>query len=234
MMVARGDLGVEMALEKVPFIQKSIIQRARQAGKFVITATQMLDSMMDRPYPTRAEVSDVANAIYDGTDAVMLSGETAAGKYPLEAAQIMARIAAEAETSVRFREFPRRETSTNADVVADAAYRAAQAVNAQAIVVFTATGSTARLVSRFRPSVPIYAFTPNDATARQLQVSFGVRAVIAPDRSSTDEMLQQVDFMLMQNGCLKTGNTVVFVAGQPIGRPGTTNLMKLHRVGELH
>jgi pyruvate kinase len=194
----------------------------------------MLDSMMDRPYPTRAEVSDVANAIYDGTDAVMLSGETAAGKYPLEAAQIMARIAAEAETSVRFRELPYRENPTNADVVADAAYRASQAVNAQAIVVFTATGSTARLISRFRPPVPIYAFTPKDATARQLQVCFRVRAVIAPDRSFTDEMLQQLDLMLMQNGCLKKGDTVVFVAGQPIDRPGTTNLMKLHRVGELH
>jgi len=233
-MVARGDLGVEIAPERVPSIQKSIIRRARQAGKFVITATQMLESMIDRSYPTRAEVSDVANAIYDGTDAVMLSGETAAGKYPLEAARMMERIATEAEVSVHFRDLPRRENPTHADVVADAAYRAAQAVNAQAIVVFTATGSTARLVSRFRPPVPIYAFTPKDTTARQLQVSFGARAVIAPDTCSTDEMLQQLDLMLMQNGSLKKGDTVVFVAGQPIGRPGTTNLLKLHRVGELH
>jgi pyruvate kinase len=233
-MIARGDLGVELALERVPFIQKSIIQRARRLGKFVITATQMLESMMERPYPTRAEVSDVANAIYDGTDAVMLSGETAAGNYPLEAARMMERIAAESEMSVHFLELAQRENPTQADVVADAAYRAAQAVNAQAIVVFTATGSTARLVSRFRPPVPIFAFTPKDTTARQLQVSFGVRAVIAPDTCSTDEMLRQLDLMLMQNGCLKKGDTVVFVAGQPIGRPGTTNLMKLHRVGELH
>jgi len=233
-MVARGDLGVELAPEKVPFIQKCIIRRARQLGKFVITATQMLESMIDRPYPTRAEVSDVANAIYDGTDAVMLSGETAAGRYPLEAARMMERIATEAEMSVHFRELARRENPTHADVVADAAYRAAQAVNAQAIVVFTATGSTARSVSRFRPPVPIYAFTPSETTARQLQVSFGARPVIAPDTSSTDEMLQQLDLMLLQNGCLKRGDTVVFVAGQPIGRPGTTNLMKLHRVGELH
>jgi pyruvate kinase len=174
------------------------------------------------------------NAIYDGTDAAMLSGETAAGKYPLEAARMMERIATEAEMSVHFRELPRGENPTHADVVADAAYRAAQAVNAQAIVVFTATGSTARAVSRFRPFVPIYAFTPKDTTARQLQVSFGARPVIAPDTSSTDEMLQQLDLMLMQNGCLKRGDTVVFVAGQPIGRPGTRNLMKLHRVGELH
>ena len=190
--------------------------------------------MMDRPYPTRAEVSDVANAIYDGTDAVMLSGETAAGKYPLDAARMMRRIANEAEMSAHFRELPARENPTHADIVADAAYRAAQAVNAQAIVVFTATGWTARLVSRFRPPVPIYAFTPKDTTARQLQVSFGAQPVIAPDTSSTDEMLQQLDLMLMQSGCLKIGDTVVFVAGQPIGRPGTTNLMKLHRVGELH
>lgn len=233
-MIARGDLGVELAPEKVPFIQKSVIRRARRLGKFVITATQMLESMMDRPYPTRAEVSDVANAIYDGTDAVMLSGETAAGKYPLDAARMMERIATEAEMSVRFRELPQRENPTHADVVADAAYRAAQAVNAQAIVVFSATGCTARSVSRFRPPVPIYAFTPRQATARQLQVTFGARPVIAPDTSSTDEMLQQLDLMLMQSGCLKRGDTVVFVAGQPIGRPGTTNLMKLHRVGELH
>ncbi len=233
-MVARGDLGVEMAPERVPFIQKSIIRLARRLGKFVITATQMLESMMDRPYPTRAEVSDVANAIYDGTDAVMLSGETAAGKYPLEAARMMERIASEAETSVHFRELPQRENPTHADVVADAAYRAAQGLNAQAIVVFTSTGSTARLVSRFRPPVPIYAFTAKETVARQLQVSFGVRAVIAPDTGSTDEMLQQLDLMLMQSGSLKNGDTVIFVAGQPIGRPGTTNLLKLHRVGELH
>ena len=232
-MIARGDLGVELALEKVPSIQKSIIGRARRLGKFVITATQMLESMMDRPYPTRAEVSDVANAIYDGTDAVMLSGETAAGKYPLEAARLMQRIAAESEMSVHFRELPQPENPTYANVIADATYRAAQAVEAHAIVVFTATGSTARLVSRFHPPVPIYAFTPKEDIARQLQVSFAIRAIIAPDTRSTDEMLQQLDRILMQNGSLKKGDTVVFVAGQPIGRPGTTNLMKLHRVGEL-
>lgn len=233
-MVARGDLGVEMAPEKVPSIQKEIIKRARSYGKFVITATQMLESMMDRPYATRAEVSDIANAIYDGTDAVMLSGETSAGKYPVEAARMMERIAVEAETSARFRDLLLRENPTDADVVADAAYRAAQAVNAKGIVVFTATGFTARLVSRFRTPVPIYAFTKREVTARQLQAIFGVRAVIAPDTSSTDAMLDQLDLMLLENGTLKKGDTVVFVAGQPIGRPGTTNLMKIHRVGELH
>jgi pyruvate kinase len=233
-MVARGDLGVEVALERVPPIQKAIIQRARECGKFVVTATQMLDSMIDRPYPTRAEVSDIANAIYDGTDAVMLSAETSTGKYPVEAVRIMERIAVEAETAVRFRELPMRENPTHADIVADAAYRAAQAASAKAIVVFTATGSTARLVSRLRPPFPVYAFTSRDLTARQLQITYGVRAVLSADLQSTDAMLDLLDLMLLENGSLKKGDTVVFVAGQPIGRAGTTNLLKIHRVGDLH
>ena len=195
-MVARGDLGVELAPEKVPYVQKSIIRRARQAGKFVITATQMLESMMDRPYPTRAEVSDVANAIYDGTD--LLS--RGCRQYPLEAAVL----ASQAEVAVHFRDLPRRENPTHAEVVADAAYRSAQAVNAQAIVVFTATGSTARLVSRFRPPVPIYAFTPKD-TSPAITREFWRPAVIAPDTCSTDEMLQQLDLMLIAEWLFEEG-----------------------------
>ncbi len=233
-MVARGDLGVELAVERVPSIQKAIIKRARRCGKFVITATQMLDSMIDKPYPTRAEVSDIANAIYDGTDAVMLSAETSIGKYPTEAVRLMERIALEAETTVRFRDLPSRDNPSHADIVADAAYRAAQLANARGIVVFTATGSTARLVSRFRPPFPIYAFTSRDVTARQLQVNYGVRALVSADMQSTDAMLDLLDLMLLENGCLKKGDTVIFVAGQPIGRPGTTNLLKIHRVGDLH
>jgi pyruvate kinase len=234
-MVARGDLGVELALERVPSIQKAVIQRARAFGKFVITATQMLDSMMDRPYPTRAEVSDIANAIYDGTDAVMLSGETSMGKYPLEAVRIMERIALEAESTIPpFCELPPVENTRFADIIADAAFRAARAVNARAIVVFTATGATARIVSRYRPPVPIYAFTPSEVTARQLQANYGVRAILSGEPKSTDEMLKLLDLVLMENGTLKRGDTIVFIAGQPIGRPGTTNLVKLHRVGELH
>jgi pyruvate kinase len=234
-MVARGDLGVEMALERVPSIQKEIIHRARAHGKFVITATQMLDSMMDRPYPTRAEVSDIANAIYDGTDAVMLSGETSMGKYPVEAVRIMDRIAVEAESTIPpFSELPPVENTKFADVIAAVAYRAARAVNAKAIVVFTATGATARIVSRYRPPVPIYAFTASDVTARQLQANYGVRAMLSSDPRSTDAMLNLLDLVLMENGTLQRGDTIVFIAGQPIGRPGTTNLMKLHRVGELH
>jgi pyruvate kinase len=235
-MVARGDLGVEMALEKVPFIQKSMIERARNQGKFVITATQMLESMVENPFPTRAEVSDVANAIYDGTDAVMLSAETSAGRYPVEAARMMDRIAAEAEQSFRqagFQEAAHKSHATHAEIIADAAYRAARAAGAVAIIVFTASGSSARLVARYRPPVPIYAFTHSIAVARRLSVVYGVQPVIAPNVKTTDEMMTQMDRILLEQKALKPRDNVVFVAGQPIGRPGSTNLIKLHRIGEV-
>ena len=237
-MVARGDLGVEMALEKVPFIQKQIIQRARVRGRFVITATQMLESMIESPVPTRAEVSDVANAIYDGTDAVMLSAETSAGRFPVEAVKMMARIAHEAEASME--RTPVDELSAmlsagevppQAEIIAEAAWRAARVMHAVAIVVFTSTGSSARLVARNRPPVPIYAFTPNESAARQLSVIYGLHAVVAPQHASTDEMMALMDRMLLEHGWVKPGDAVVFVAGQPIGIPGTTNLLKLHRIG---
>jgi pyruvate kinase len=234
-MVARGDLGVEMALEKVPRIQKSIIRRARRKRRFVITATQMLESMVEHPTPTRAEVSDVANAIYDGTDAVMLSAETSVGKYPVEAVRFMARIAAETERAIGkrgYQEPPTGPNPANAEILADAAYHAAREARVAAIVVFTASGSSARLVSRYRPPVPIYAITPNESVARQLAISYGITPILAPDVSSTDEMLHQMDVLLVQHGVSKPGEPVVFVAGQPPGRAGTTNLMKLHRIGE--
>jgi pyruvate kinase len=233
-MVARGDLGVETSLEKVPRIQKSIIRRARRKARFVITATQMLESMIENPTPTRAEVSDVANAIYDGTDAVMLSAETSVGKYPVETVRFMARIAAEADDSIRKRGYldpPHAPRPSNPEILADAAHRAARESGAAAIVVFTSRGSSARLVSRYRPPVKMYAITPHDPTARQLSVSYGVIALLAPDCSSTDEMLTQMDRVLTEGGYLKKGELVVFLAGQPVGRPGTTNLMKLHRLG---
>ena len=234
-MVARGDLGVEVALETVPRIQKSTIQRARHHGKFVITATQMLESMIENPTPTRAEVSDVANAIYDGTDAVMLSAETSVGKYPVEAVKFMARIATETESSIRalgFQELPASPHFTYAEILADAAYHAARGAHVAAIVVFTATGSSARLVSRYRPPVSIYAVTPRENIGRHLLVNYGVKPVQAPDVASTDEMLAQMDRVLTERGYLKAGDSVVFLAGQPVGRPGTTNLMKLHRIGD--
>jgi len=235
-MVARGDLGVECPMETVPFIQKSIIEEARRAGKFVITATQMLESMIENPFPTRAEVSDVANAIYDGTDAVMLSGETSVGRYPLQAVSMMDRTAAQAEASIRkygFRELPSRDYVTHAEIVADSAYHAAKMAGAQAIVVFSSSGFSGRLVARFRPPVPIFVFTPNEAAARSMSIVFGVIAIVAPHLTSTDEMMGQMDRVLVERGFVKPRDCVVFVAGQPIGRPGSTNMMKLHRIGEI-
>jgi pyruvate kinase len=233
-MVARGDLGVETALERVPRIQKSIIRRARRKARFVITATQMLESMIEHPTPTRAEVSDVANAIYDGTDAVMLSAETSVGKYPVEAVKFMARIAAESEASLRskgYQEPPHSPQPANPEILADNAYHAARDAKASAIVVFTSTGSSARLVSRYRPPVWVFAITPHDTTARQLAINYGVTPILAPDVSNTDEMLAQMDRVMIDGGFLKRGELVVFLAGQPVGRSGTTNLMKLHRIG---
>lgn len=235
-MVARGDLGVEMELEKVPFIQKAIIERARARGCYVITATQMLESMVTNPLPTRAEVSDVANAIYDGTDALMLSAETSVGKYPAEAVRMMARIAAETDFAVGARglqEPPHGPGPSYAEIVADAAHQAAHDAGVAAIVVFTATGFSARLISRYRPRVPVYAFTPSEAVARRLSPVYGVRPILAPDVPSTDDMLALMDHVLIERGLVRPGDGVVFVAGQPIGRAGTTNLLKLHRVGEL-
>jgi len=231
-MVARGDLGVELALEKVPFIQKSIIEKARQKGKFVITATQMLESMVENPRPTRAEVSDVANAIYDGTDAIMLSAETGAGKYPVESVSMMARIAEEVESSnsMKFGEPKHEAEPTQAHIVADAAYHAATVMKAAAIVVFTSTGTTARMIAKYRPHLPVLAFTTSEAASRQLSVLFGIRAIVESNKSSTDEMMAIMDRRLLELGWVKSGDNVVFVAGQPIGIPGTTNMMRLHQV----
>jgi pyruvate kinase len=235
-MVARGDLGVEVDLESVPQIQKSIIRKARRKSKFVITATQMLESMISAASPTRAEVSDVANAIYDGTDAVMLSAETSTGQYPVEAVSYMTRIAIEAEKAIARKGFePRKQNLPNTstpEVVADAAYHAARHSHAKCIVVFTTSGRSARLIARSRPPVGIYAVTPDEAVARRLAVVYSVTPIHAPHVDSTDAMLSQMDAILQDRGLLAAGETVVFVSGQPVGRPGTMNLLKLHRVGE--
>jgi pyruvate kinase len=232
-MVARGDLGVEMSLEAVPSIQKMLIREARSRHRFVITATQMLESMIENANPTRAEVSDVANAIYDGSDAVMLSAETSVGKFPVAAVQYMARIAAEAERGISRRGFPDTPPLLNAsdsEIVADAAYNAARAADVQAIVVFTTTGYSARLVSRYRPPVPVIAMSESEAQMRRLLVNYAVVPVLSPAVRTTDEMLEQMDSLLVSRGYLPAGSKVVFVAGQPVGRAGSTNLMKLHRV----
>jgi pyruvate kinase len=222
-----------MSLEAVPSIQKMLIREARSRHRFVITATQMLESMIENANPTRAEVSDVANAIYDGSDAVMLSAETSVGKFPVAAVQYMARIAAEAERGISRRGFPDTPMLSNAsdsEIVADAAYNAARAADVQAIVVFTTTGYSARLVSRYRPPVPVIAMTESTAQMRRLLVNYAVVPVLSPPVRTTDEMLEQMDSLLVSRGYLPAGSKVVFVAGQPVGRAGSTNLMKLHRI----
>jgi pyruvate kinase len=236
-MVARGDLGVEMALEKVPAIQKTIIEKARLRGRFVITATQMLESMIENPLPTRAEVSDVANAIHDGTSAIMLSAETSAGKHPIEAVRMMARIACETESSIRRQGFLAAwETSPERsmpEIIADAAYHCARTAGVVALAVGTTSGASARLLARYRPPVPIYAFTSNAAVARQLSIIYGVDAVITTDMTSTDQMLTEMEHVLIASGRVKPGDNIVFVAGQPVGRRGSTNMLKLHRVSGI-
>ncbi|HEY3939321.1 MAG TPA: pyruvate kinase [Bryobacteraceae bacterium] len=236
-MVARGDLGVEMALEKVPHIQKTIIEKARLRGKFVITATQMLESMIEHPLPTRAEVSDVANAIHDGTSAVMLSAETSAGKYPIEAVRVMARIAGETEASLHGKGFADAGNIGERaipDLIADAAYHCARSAGVVALAVGTTSGASARLLARYRPPVPIYAFTSSEMVARQLTIIYGVSAIVSPVMSSTDQMLHEMERVLIESGRVRPGDNIVFVAGQPVGLRGSTNMLKLHRVGSMH
>jgi pyruvate kinase len=183
-------------------------------------------------------VSDVANAIYDGSDAVMLSGETAVGKFPVQTVETMARIARQAESTRRFRfykDLTAGEKSGYAEIIAQAAYHAAEVASVAAIGVFTSSGVSARLVSRLRPAVPIYAFTPSPAAARQLALNYGVTSVVVPPKVSTDEMIAQIDSIVLEHGWLKMGDGVVCIAGQPVGQAGSTNMLKLHRVGEsLH
>ncbi len=234
-MVARGDLGVEMAPEKVPFIQKTIIEKSRRCGKFVITATQMLESMIENPIPTRAEVSDIANAIYDGTSAVMLSAETSAGRYPVESVKVMARIAVETEKSMHS-DFPdvwMNQELSIPEIIADAAYHSARCASVVALAVGTSTGASARLLARNRPPVPIYAFTSSDVTARQLSIVWGVHSLVTEPMDSTDHMLQEMERMLVDSGRVKAGENIVFVAGQPVGLRGSTNMLKLHRITEV-
>ncbi len=232
-MVARGDLGVEMALEKVPAIQKHIIERARLKGKFVITATQMLESMVENPVPTRAEVSDVANAIYDGTSAVMLSAETSAGKFPIEAVKVMARIALETNHSLRqsgYNDTPMPDTPSTPEIIADAAFRAAQCAGVVALAVGTSSGATPRLLARYQPPVPIYAFASSETIARQMSIVYGVTGIVMPEYNSTDDMLSSMELILVATGRVKPGDGVVFVAGQPVNQRGSTNMIKLHHI----
>jgi len=235
-MVARGDLGIEMPSEEVPLLQKMIIAKSRAAAKPVITATQMLESMIASPRPTRAEVSDVANAIFDGTDAVMLSGETAAGKYPVDSVATMSRVAETTEKALPYGEYvaSRRlaRAATVTDAIAEATCEIAFDLDVKAIITSTASGRTARVVARHRPSAPIFAITPRESTQRQLTLVWGVRPLLAADCNSLDEMINSSVSRVQAESFVADGDMVVITAGVTVGRTGATNLLKVHIVGE--
>ncbi|MGC1456279.1 MAG: pyruvate kinase [Nitrospirota bacterium] len=231
-MVARGDLGVEMSPEQVPLLQKKIIEACNRAEKPVITATQMLESMIENPQPTRAEVSDVANAILDGTDCVMLSGETAIGKYPVLTVEVMARISEQAEISVAPRA-PNTNLSGPDESVAHAACRAAEEQHAKAIVTFTQSGSTALMVSKHRPRMRIMAPTPFDQVARKMSLYWGVTPILLKSKRTTDDMIASVERAMLFIKLAKHHDLIVITAGVPIGVAGSTNMMKIHLIGEV-
>lgn len=234
-MVARGDLGVEIPLEQIPIIQKMIIRKAYSRGKQIITATQMLDSMIKNPRPTRAEATDVANAIYDGTGAIMLSGETAAGLYPVEAVRTMARIAQVAEASIdyvqRFRDSVPRPSANITNAISHACCTSAQDLNATAVVTVTKTGFTAKMLSRFRPGCPIIACAPVERVVRQLCLSWGITPLLIEEVTDTDELFERAVDAGIDAGLLHKDDLIVMTAGVPLGISGTTNLMRVHVVG---
>jgi pyruvate kinase len=232
-MVARGDLGMETPLERIPNVQKMLIRKANGLGKPVITATQMLRSMVDHTRPTRAEVTDVVNAIYDGTDAVMLSEETASGQFPVEAVQMMAKIAQAAEEEFPFDQFLKRETEGRTNLpqaISHAASLLAEEVDAVAIVTPTESGSTTRWVSKLRPRQPILALSRHLFTIRRLNLCWGVYPVLVSDWKDTDDMLERAKRMPKELGIASTGDKIVIIAGVPISIPGTTNLIKVETV----
>ena len=241
-MVARGDLGVEMPIERVPIIQKKILARAAQWGRFAITATQMLESMTTNSRPTRAEATDVANAIFDGSDAVMLSAETASGRYPVEAVQMMARIVFAAEANPQhaafqgerepFRKFS--ETDEFTDALAGSANYAAEQIDAKYLVVFTQTGFTARLMSKFRPNMPIIALTPSTWVARRMNLLWGVQPFVLRETGDYHEQIvDRVDDFLLAKDIVRPGDRLVILMGSPIYQRAKTNLLRVHRVREI-
>ncbi len=237
LMVARGDLGVEIPAEEVPLVQKAMIKKCNRVGKPVITATQMLDSMQRNPRPTRAEASDVANAIFDGTDAIMLSGESAAGKYPEESVKTMARIAERAESALEYREIFLKQSQAQqtsvTEAISQAVANSALDLDAKAIVTSTESGYTARMVSKYRPKAPIIAVTTNPQVIRRLMLIWGVIPVLGKEAANTDEMIEQAIDSSVNAGLVHVGDLVVITAGVPVGRTGTTNLIKVHHVGEM-
>ena len=231
-MVARGDLGVEIDFTELPGIQKNIIDRSFSFGKPIVTATQMLDSMMVNPRPTRAEISDVANAIYDGTSAIMLSGETAAGDYPVEALKTMSAIAERTENEEHYRvQRPAEGQISVSDATAHAACLTAKDVNAAAIVTVSESGNTARLLSKYRPKQPIIACVMDEQVQRQLSLSWGITSLLMGPARSTDELIEMSTNLAQQNGYLHNGELAVVTAGVPVGVSGTTNMIKIHMVG---
>jgi len=230
-MVARGDLGIEMPIDEVPIIQKSIIAHCNRAGKPVITATQMLDSMISNPRPTRAEVTDVANAIIDGTDATMLSGETAMGEFPVESVQMMDKVARRTEKSLNFRhvsdrkmEYPTRDVT---EAIGEAAAKLARDIEVSAIIACTCSGTTARLVSKYRPRARIVAAASNDETARRLSLSWGVTPVFVEMAKDTDDLIENAVDAALDAKLVKKGDTVLVIAGVPVGLPGNTSLIRV-------
>ena len=231
LMVARGDLGVEMPLEKVPLVQKRAIQAAREKAKPVIVATQMLESMIGASRPTRAEASDVANAVLDGTDALMLSGETSVGQYPVETVATMARIITAAEEELSRQPRVETEPSTISGAIARAAAQVGSTVGASALVAFTQSGTTARLLAEHRSPIPLLAFTPVADVRSQLTLTWGVETFLVPSVAHTDEMVRQVDSAMLELGRMAPGEYVTIVAGSPPATSGSTNAMRVHRLG---
>lgn len=234
-MVARGDLGVEIPTEEMPIVQKMMIKKCNELAKPVITATQMLDSMIRNPRPTRAEVTDVANAIYDGTDAIMLSGETAAGKYPVEAVKVMATIAKRTEETLDYDRLLKENNSksiTVTDAISHATCTTAEDLDASSIITSTSSGYTARMVSKFRPKAPIIATTSNEKVMRMLALTWGVYPIKSSQAGNTDEVIEKAIEASRNAGYIENGELVVVTAGVPVGVSGTTNLIKVHVISE--
>ena len=230
-MVARGDMGVEIPFEKIPPIQKRLIKKAYSAGKQVVTATQMLESMITNPRPTRAEITDVANAVYDGTSAIMLSGETAAGAHPVEAVETMALIAESTESQIdyvtHFKAFGNDSNTTITNAISHATVTTAHDLGAKAIITVTKSGSTARMISKHRPQSMIIGCTTNDTVCRQMSMSWGVVPLMCDEKRNTDELFSHAVDVARKNGLVEKGDTVVITAGIPLGISGTTNMLKV-------
>jgi pyruvate kinase len=235
-MIARGDLGVELPVEKVPGLQKRITRMARRAGKPVVVATQMLESMISAPVPTRAEVSDVATAVFEGADAVMLSAESAVGQYPAEAVQTMDRVAQEVEQDPLYEAIVHAQRTepdaTGADAIASAARTIAETLKTAAIICYTATGSTGVRVARERPSQAVIALTPIPATGRRLAIVWGLHCVLTSDAANQTEMVDKACRIALEEGFAKQGDRVIITAGVPLGTPGATNMIRIAFIGD--